>query len=136
MFTLIFVNLGLNTFLLFLLNFPFLLFLKLLLIIIDFSFLILIIFRLNSKTVVSIYFFIVCLVIYIIKLKEEKLEPKQSFTEPPPRYTEASLVKALEEKGIRKTKYLFTYNYNYFRKKIYRKRTKTINTNRFRKNCK
>lgn len=29
-----------------------------------------------------------------------KLEPKQSFTEPPARYTEASLVKALEEKGI------------------------------------
>ena len=33
-------------------------------------------------------------------LKEQKIEPKQSFTEPPPRYTEASLVKALEEKGI------------------------------------
>ena len=33
-------------------------------------------------------------------LKEQKVEPKQSFTEPPPRYTEASLVKALEEKGI------------------------------------
>ena len=33
-------------------------------------------------------------------LKEEKIEPKQSFTEPPARYTEASLVKALEEKGI------------------------------------
>ncbi len=33
-----------------------------------------------------------------VDLKE--LEPKQSFTEPPPRYTEASLVKALEEKGI------------------------------------
>ena len=30
----------------------------------------------------------------------KKLEPKQSFTEPPARYTEASLVKALEEKGI------------------------------------
>jgi len=29
-----------------------------------------------------------------------KLEPKQHFTEPPPRYTEATLVKALEEKGI------------------------------------
>lgn len=29
-----------------------------------------------------------------------KLNPKQSFTEPPARYTEASLVKALEEKGI------------------------------------
>ena len=29
-----------------------------------------------------------------------KLEPKQHFTEPPPRYTEASLVKALEDNGI------------------------------------
>lgn len=29
-----------------------------------------------------------------------KLNPKQHFTEPPPRYTEASLVKILEEKGI------------------------------------
>ena len=34
------------------------------------------------------------------EVKLEKLNPKQSFTEPPPRYTEASLVKALEEKGI------------------------------------
>ena len=34
------------------------------------------------------------------ELRLEKLDPKQSFTEPPPRYTEASLVKALEEKGI------------------------------------
>ncbi len=33
-------------------------------------------------------------------LNKEKLESKQSFTEPPARYTEASLVKALEEKGI------------------------------------
>ena len=31
---------------------------------------------------------------------KKKLEPKQSFTQPPARYTEASLVKALEEKGI------------------------------------
>lgn len=29
-----------------------------------------------------------------------KLNPEQHFTEPPPRYTEATLVKALEEKGI------------------------------------
>lgn len=29
-----------------------------------------------------------------------KLEPKQHFTQPPPRYTEATLVKELEEKGI------------------------------------
>ena len=31
---------------------------------------------------------------------KKELLTKQSFTEPPPRYTEASLVKALEEKGI------------------------------------
>ncbi len=34
------------------------------------------------------------------ELEKEKIDTKQSFTEPPPRYTEASLVKALEEKGI------------------------------------
>ena len=34
------------------------------------------------------------------KVKKEKIDAKQSFTEPPPRYTEASLVKTLEEKGI------------------------------------
>ncbi|SFJ22763.1 type I DNA topoisomerase [Thermoflavimicrobium dichotomicum] len=33
-------------------------------------------------------------------LKREKIEPKQHFTQPPPRYTEARLVKTLEEKGI------------------------------------
>lgn len=34
------------------------------------------------------------------EVKLKRLNPKQSFTEPPARYTEASLVKALEEKGI------------------------------------
>ena len=34
------------------------------------------------------------------EVKKETLDAKQSFTEPPPRYTEASLVKTLEEKGI------------------------------------
>ena len=34
------------------------------------------------------------------EIKKEELESKQSFTEPPPRYTDASLVKTLEEKGI------------------------------------
>ncbi|MCU6795322.1 type I DNA topoisomerase [Paenibacillus sp. WQ 127069] len=34
------------------------------------------------------------------KLKKNQLEPKQHFTQPPPRYTEARLVKALEEMGI------------------------------------
>ena len=34
------------------------------------------------------------------EVKEEEIKPKQSFTEPPARYTEASLVKELEAKGI------------------------------------
>ncbi|HHV97720.1 MAG TPA: type I DNA topoisomerase [Clostridiaceae bacterium] len=34
------------------------------------------------------------------KLKLKNIDSKQNFTQPPPRYTEASLVKALEEKGI------------------------------------
>ncbi len=40
----------------------------------------------------------------ILKEKEqlnlERLEPKQHFTEPPPRYSEASLIKTLEKNGI------------------------------------
>lgn len=34
------------------------------------------------------------------KLTLKKLNPKQHFTQPPPRYSEATLVKALEEHGI------------------------------------
>src|SRR5512147_2181013 len=34
------------------------------------------------------------------QLKLSKLTPEQHFTQPPPRYTEATLVKALEQKGI------------------------------------
>ena len=34
------------------------------------------------------------------KLSLIKLDPEQKFTQPPPRYTEATLIKALEEKGI------------------------------------
>ncbi|GGE25296.1 DNA topoisomerase 1 [Marinithermofilum abyssi] len=33
-------------------------------------------------------------------LKKKSIEPKQHFTQPPPRYTEARLVKTMEEKGI------------------------------------
>jgi len=33
-------------------------------------------------------------------LKVTGIEPKQNFTQPPPRYTEATLVKALEENGV------------------------------------
>ncbi|MDY3618577.1 type I DNA topoisomerase [Agathobaculum sp.] len=34
------------------------------------------------------------------KLQNEKLEPAQHFTQPPARYTEASLIRAMEERGI------------------------------------
>ena len=34
------------------------------------------------------------------KLDLKKLDPKQSFTQPPARYTEATLIKAMEEEGI------------------------------------
>ncbi|MDQ2085902.1 type I DNA topoisomerase [Herbivorax sp. ANBcel31] len=34
------------------------------------------------------------------QLKKKSVNPKQHFTQPPPRYTEAALVKALEERGI------------------------------------
>jgi DNA topoisomerase-1 len=34
------------------------------------------------------------------EIKVSKIVPKQHFTQPPPRYTEATLVKTLEEKGI------------------------------------
>ncbi|WP_135547132.1 type I DNA topoisomerase [Paenibacillus cymbidii] len=34
------------------------------------------------------------------KLKAEEIEPKQHFTQPPPRYSESRLVRALEELGI------------------------------------
>ena len=34
------------------------------------------------------------------RFKKEKLDPQQKFTQPPSRYTEATLVKTLEEKGI------------------------------------
>ena len=36
----------------------------------------------------------------VSRLELEKLLPEQSFTQPPPRYNEASLVKELEERGI------------------------------------
>lgn len=34
------------------------------------------------------------------EVKAEKIDPEQHFTQPPARYTEASLIKAMEEKGI------------------------------------
>ena len=35
-----------------------------------------------------------------MKVKKEEIEPKQHFTQPPPRYTEARLVRTMEELGI------------------------------------
>ena len=50
-------------------------------------------------------------------LKKENLESKQSFTEPPPRYTEARLVKALQEKGIGRPNIYDTKNNNIIMRK-------------------
>ena len=45
------------------------------------------------------------------QLKDRKIEAKQHFTEPPPRYTEASLIKKMEELGIgRPSTYASTLN--------------------------
>src|SRR6476646_1396689 len=45
------------------------------------------------------------------KLERRKIEAKQHFTEPPPRYTEASLIKKMEELGIgRPSTYASTLN--------------------------
>lgn len=43
-------------------------------------------------------------------LKEESIEGKQHFTQPPARYSEAAFVKLLEEKRYWKTKYLRSNN--------------------------
>ena len=40
-----------------------------------------------------------------------ELKPEQHFTQPPPRYTEAGLVKILEEKEYRQTQYLCSPHY-------------------------
>ena len=55
-------------------------------------------------------------------LKLLNLMQEQKFTEPPKRFTEAMLVKTMEEKRHRKTSDLHAYNYTACCKKIHRKR--------------
>ena len=52
----------------------------------------------------------------VTKSFKKDIEPKQHFTQPPPRYTEARLVKTLEELGIGQTIYFCT-NLGYDSKK-------------------
>ena len=54
-------------------------------------------------------------------LKPESFDPKQHFTQPPAHYTEASLVRELEELGIGQSFHIRTDYYHYFGKKIYYK---------------
>ena len=75
-----------------------------------------------------------------LKEKQElllkKLNPKQSFTEPPPRYTEASLVKALEEKEIgRPSTYSPTIT-TILERRYIEKVQKQLHPTELRKNCK
>ena len=44
------------------------------------------------------------------ELNARDIIPEQHFTEPPPRYTEASLIKFLEEKGIGRPQHIHTHN--------------------------
>ncbi len=74
-----------------------------------------------------------------LKEKQEvflkKLNPKQSFTEPPPRYTEASLVKALEEKDIgRPSTYSPTIT-TILERRYIEKIQKQLSPTELRKNC-
>ena len=70
------------------------------------------------------------------ELTLKKLNPKQSFTEPPPRYTEASLVKALEEKEIgRPSTYSPTIT-TILERRYIEKVQKQLHPTELRKNCK
>ncbi len=46
------------------------------------------------------------------------LKEQQHFTQPPAHYTEAALVKTLEELGDRKAKYLCAYHHNHYCEKV------------------
>lgn len=48
------------------------------------------------------------------EVKKMSILPSQHFTQPPARYTEASLVKEMEELGDRSPKHLFSYNFYNF----------------------
>ncbi len=51
-------------------------------------------------------------------LKCKELVGNQHFTQPPPRYTEASLIKALEEKRNRTSFHLCHYHFYHYGKRI------------------
>ena len=52
-----------------------------------------------------------------MELKLADLQPSQHFTQPPAHYTEASLVKAMEEQGST-SKYLCTYDHYHYCKTL------------------
>ncbi|WP_238882574.1 type I DNA topoisomerase [Clostridium sp. YIM B02551] len=63
------------------------------------------------------------------ELKEDSISPKQHFTQPPSRYTEASFVKLLEEKGIgRPSTYVPTISTLIDRKYVLREKKNLIPT--------
>ena len=63
-------------------------------------------------------------------LKLVKVEPKQHFTQPPPRFTEASLIRELEEKGIGRPSTYASIMQVIQKKGIYHQGKETIQANR------
>ena len=62
-------------------------------------------------------------------LSLNEINPNQHFTDPPPRYSEASLVKALEEKGIGRPSYLRSDHDDDSSARVCGKSRKTISSN-------
>ena len=68
-------------------------------------------------------------------LELEKLSSKQHFTQPPPRFTEATLVKELEKMGIGRPSTYATIMSTIQKKELRRKSCKKICSNRAWKSC-
>ena len=70
------------------------------------------------------------------EVKKVSIKGEQHFTQPPARYTEASLVKELEDKNIGSSKYVCSYSRYPYRKKIRYTRKEKAHSYRAGTSCK